>query len=145
VVLIVVALLFPRPIFAECVALRLSNIVGDAAVVFSGSVTNVTANVASEWPSEIVTFDVDRVWKGVPTKRFVIYSFTRTLERFRFQIGTKYVALAHLQTAEERNLFGLAASAPPTFGVGGCGDGTREYATFATEVAELGPGREPGR
>ena len=139
------ALLFPRLMFAECVSIRLGTIAEDAAVVFSGTVTNVTANAASEWPSEIVTFDVDRVWKGVLTKQFVIYSFTRTPERFDFKIGTKYVTLAHVQTAEERNLFGLAASGPPTFGVGPCGDGTREYTVFAAEVAALGPGREPGR
>jgi hypothetical protein len=143
--LIVVALLFPRLTVAECVLVSLGDIAEHTAVVFSGTVTDVTVNAASAWPSEIVTFDVDRVWKGVSTRQVVIYSFTRSVEPFHFTIGTRYVTLAHIQTAEERNLFGLAASGPPTFGMGQCGDGTREYTIFAAEVAELGPGREPGQ
>lgn len=111
--------------------------------VFSGTVLKISANTASAWGGQIITVDVDRVWKGAPTKQFVIYSFTRTPERFEFTIGEKYVVLAHIQTAEERTEFGLIASQPPTFGVGDCGDGTVRYKLVEVEVADLGPGRPP--
>lgn len=119
--LIGLPLLLPRLTFAECIGMPLRPIVDQAAVVFSGTVVKVTANTASACGGQIITFDVDRVWKGSPTKHFVIYSFTRTPEPFQFTVGTKYVVPAHLQTTEERTQFGLGASEPPTFGVGQCG------------------------
>ena len=136
-------LLLPRPTFAECIGMPLRPIADHAAVVFSGTVIKAAANTASEWGGQIITFDVDRVWKGSATKHFVIYSFTRTPEPFQFTVGTKYVVLAHTQTTEERAQFGLAASEPATFGVGQCGEGTRTYENAKAEIAELGPGRAP--
>jgi hypothetical protein len=133
----------PRPTVAECIGMPIRPIADQAALVFGGTVMNIAANTASGWGGQIITFDVDRVWKGSPTKQFVIYSFTRTPEPFEFTIGTKYVVLAHIQTTEERTHFGLAASAPATFGVGQCGEGTRTYEHAKTEIADLGPGRAP--
>jgi hypothetical protein len=141
--LFVLPLLLPRLTFAECVGMPIRPIADQAAVVFSGTVMKVTTNTASEWGGQIVTFDVDRVWKGSPTKQFVIYSFTRTPEPFQFTVGTKYVVLAHTQTTEERTQFGLAASEPATFGVGQCGEGTRTYEHAKAELADLGAGRAP--
>lgn len=141
--LLALPLLLPRPTFAECVGLPVRLIADHAAVVFSGTVIEVASNTASEWGGQIITFDVDRVWKGSPTKQFVMYSFTRTPEPFQFKVGTKYVVLGHTQTTEERQQFGLAASEPPTFGVGQCGDGTRTYESAKAELADLGRGRAP--
>jgi hypothetical protein len=141
--LLIGLILLPRLTFAECVFMPLRPIADEAAIVFSGTVMNVAANTASEWGGQIVTFDVDRVWKGSPTKEFVIYSFTRTPEPFPFTMGTKYVVPAHTQTTEERTEFGLPASGPQTFGVGGCGGGTRTYEQAKGDIADLGPGRAP--
>jgi hypothetical protein len=123
----------------------LRPIAAHAAVVFSGTVMMVTVNAASESGGQIITFDIDRVWKGSATKHLVIYSFTRTPEPFDFTVGTKYVILAHTQTAEERAVFGVPASEPPTFGVGQCGEGTRAVEYAKAEIADLGPGRAPHR
>ena len=62
-VLIALLLLLPRLTYAECIAMPLRPIVDQAAVVFSGTVVKVTANTASAWGGQIITFDVDRVWK----------------------------------------------------------------------------------
>jgi hypothetical protein len=79
----------PRLTFAECVTMRICLTADQAAVVFSGTVVKVAANTASAWGGHIVTFDVDRVWKGAPTKQFVIYSFSHTPDRFEFTVGEK--------------------------------------------------------
>jgi hypothetical protein len=141
--LIGLPLLLPRLTFAECIGMPLRSIADQAAVMFSGTVVKIAANAASDWGGQVITFDVDRVWKGPLTKQFVIYSFTRTPEPFQFTVGTKYVVAAHIQTTEERTQFGLAASESPTFGVGQCGDGTRAYEYAQAEIPDLGPGRSP--
>ena len=145
-VLIVVALAVPRVAFSECVTLSMSEAVKSAAIVFTGTMTNVTATKVVDWPGEIATFNVDRVWKGPVTKRFVIYSAAPySLEFFHFALGMRYIVLAHAHTAAERKQFGIAVSTPPTFGVGGCGGGTREFSRFKAELAQLGPGTAPTR
>jgi hypothetical protein len=80
------------------------------------------------------------------TRRFVIYSVAPyRAEHFQFTAGMRYIVLAHVQTAEERDQFGFAGSTPLTFGVGNCGDGTREYSRFKTELTQLGRGTAPAR
>jgi hypothetical protein len=133
----------PSFVSAECVQVGLKTAALYADVVFSGTVMSVSKNPASAGPGEIITFDVDRGWKGSVPKRFVLRSFTRTPEPFRFDVGTKYVVLAHKQTMDERELFGVPTSSPDTYGVAQCGDGTRVFAAAQNELNELGSGRPP--
>lgn len=138
--------LVPHMSLAECVTVSVSGSARFAAVVFSGTAMNVAVNTASEWPSTIVAFDVDRVWKGEVTKQFVVYSFTRTTEGLDFKAGKKYLVLAHAQTPNEREDLKLVATPLPVFVVGQCGDGTREMARIpAPEIADMGPWTAPSR
>jgi hypothetical protein len=140
------AVIVPDIAVAECVVLRANVPAQSAALVFSGTATDITANDASEWPSAIITFDVDKVWKGRVTKRFVVYSFTRTAERFTFKIGQAYLVFAHEQTEAERHDLNLGITERQVFVVGQCGDGTREMAMVTPqETMQLGPASGPAR
>ena len=139
-----VAVLVPHIAVAECVFLRANLTAKSAALVFSGTATNIAANDASEWPSAIITFDVDKVWKGPVTKQFVVYSFTRTVEPFTFKVGQEYLVFAHAQTEAERQDLNLGITERQVFVVGQCGDGTREMAMVTPqEIMELGPASGP--
>src|SRR6185312_17340050 len=110
-------LLVPHLAFAECLIRPLRDSVNRAAVAFSGTATGVATPTASEWPITIVTFEVERVWKGSVTRRFAVYSFTRTAEGFTFAAGKKYVVFAHNATTQEREDLQLTATTQ-TFVVG---------------------------
>jgi hypothetical protein len=137
-------ILVPSLAFAECIRVSLHDRIRPAAVAFSGTATNVVANAASEWPGTIVTFDVDRVWKGSVTRRFMVHSFTRTPEGISFTAGKKYLVFAHSPTTEEND--DLRLKTTPAFVVGQCGDGTEEFMLIpAADLAELGAGNVPMR
>jgi hypothetical protein len=147
--LIALPLLMSRVAFAECPELPrdIRTIAKYSAVVFSGTVTRIESISASRG-AEAVTFDVERVWKGSPSKQFVVYNvtFTGIVDvGFAFQKGTKYIVFAHRQTTQERADFGLAASGPVAFRIGSCGGGTRTYEKAKVEIAKLGAGRAPSR
>jgi hypothetical protein len=141
---LVAVLIVPHVAVADCVALRANLPARTAALVFSGTTTDVATNDTSEWPSAIVTFDVDRVWKGRVTKQFAVYSFTRTVEPFIFKVGEKYLIFAHVLTDTERRDLNLPSTRQKIFVVGQCGDGTREM-TWVTpqEIVELGRANRP--
>ena len=137
------ALLAPGLAFAECSSIPLRDSVRPAAVAFSGTVTEVATSTASEWRPTIVTFEVERVWKGSVTRRFAVYSFTRTPEGLNFVAGKKYVVFAHDPTTQEREDLQLTVTTQ-TFVVGQCGDESEEIANIgAGDLAELGPGTAP--
>jgi hypothetical protein len=138
-------ILVPRLAFAECLRrVPLHYSIGPAAVAFSGTATNIVSNAGSERPGTIVTFDVDRVWKGSVTRRFMVYSFTRTPDGMSFSVGKKYVVFAHSPTAGESD--DLRLNTTPAFVVGVCGDGTEELMLVpVAEFAELGEGNAPIR
>ena len=100
--------------------------------------------MSSAWPGQIVTFDVDRVWKGQVQQRFVLYN-SRAIEGITFQQGQRYVVFAHWLKPRERERLGLPATAPMTLGVAQCGDGTLLFDTADRTgmVRELGVGRPP--
>jgi hypothetical protein len=134
----------------------------NTAVMFSG----VTAIVERVFAGQVITFDVDRVWKGNVSRSFVIYNYIRpptitvipapagggiesglvggtTPGSMLFRPSTRYIVVAHRFTALERQQFGLADI--ESFGVGPCGDGTilHEVAERNGLVAPLGVGNEP--
>jgi hypothetical protein len=135
----------PHAASAECVGFPLRHVADHADVVFSGTVTSLVA-LEPAWPYRaVVTFQADRVWKGPVTERFVIRSFSRSAEYFSFTVGRKYFVGAHQQTDAERAEFGIAAAEPPTFGVGGCGDGTIGWEHVGERgLSDLGPGLHVG-
>lgn len=128
---------------AECVTVNVRTVADGSALVFSGTVTRIEQTAVSKWGSEVVRFNVDRVWKGSPGKEVAIYNFKRTVEPFTFSPGTKYLVFAQRQTAEERADFGLTTTGPATFGVGQCGGGTRTFESTKGEIGSLGAGRAP--
>jgi hypothetical protein len=136
----------PSLAFAECLALSLRNSIRPAAVAFSGTATTITnTDTASDsWAGTVVTFEVDRVWKGAVTRRFSVYSFTRTAEGMNFTAGKRYLVFAHSPTNEERRDLRLETKQGVV--VGQCGDGSKELAEIpAASLVELGAGHAPSR
>src|SRR5262245_49202449 len=83
--------LLPQLALADCIRINesLRADVPYADAVFSGKVTDV-ADLSGAL-DRFVTFDVERAWKGPVTKRFSIHSLDRTLDRYEFDVGRKYL------------------------------------------------------
>jgi hypothetical protein len=145
--LVSLPLLMSRVASAECpiVPGDIRTIARYSSVAFSGTVTRIES-ISALRGGEAVTFDVERVWKGSPSKQFEVYNvgFAGIADGFfPFQNGTKYLVFAHRQTQEDRAAFGLAASGPVAYRIGACGQGTRTYEEAKGEIAKLGAGRAP--
>ena len=147
--LIAVSTLVSRPAFAECLDVDIHTFAELAGVVFSGTVTRMESRSVSKkltgqaMRGEAITFAVDRVWKGSPSKQFVVYNIRYSIESIAFMANTKYLVFAYRHSKEERTALGLAASGPPTFGIGLCGQGTRFYERAKDDIPKLGVGRTP--
>jgi hypothetical protein len=115
----------------------------EVAVVFSGTVVDLQRLHAAQ----VVTFDVDRVWKGDVTKRFVIYrppGVPPSGWPEPFSLRARFIVVAHRLSAVERA--DLRVGVPPdSFGTGLCGNGSRPFSLAEkwNELRDLGPGREP--
>lgn len=139
-----VTLAFPCRAAAECIGLPLAVRAGNAAVVFSGTVTRMTPVDVPEWArglAQAVSFSVERIWKGDVGRQFDLYSFTRSTEHYALRIGGRYLVFAHAATKEERLDLNLGDRA--AFVIGQCGDGTSEFPIAPAELAGLGPGTTP--
>ena len=78
-------------------------------VIFRGTVTDVKAVAlkGGHVPiGQIVTFTVDRVWKGDVPKLFTVYNLLQ-LESQTFQLGTRYLLHANRVGPLETELFGI--------------------------------------
>lgn len=113
----------------------------ETTAVFSG----IVATARHPDAAVIVTFDVDRVWKGAISKRTVVYRPNPVTPDSRqvFDLGERYVVVAHRVTAAEREQFHLDTALPDALAVGLCGDGSRPFKFAEPELVELGPGRPP--
>ena len=113
----------------------------ETTAVFSGTVVEARHPDAAV----IVTFEVDRVWKGAISKRTALYrpNPASTDSRQVFDLGERYVVLAHSLTAAERAQFHIETAPPDALAVGLCGDGSRPFKFAEPELTELGPGRPP--
>ena len=85
-----------------------------ASLVFQGKV------IAIEDPhapglTQVLTFDVDKVWKGAVTERQTIYQAVSVESRI-FTYGDHLVVFAHELSRESRLRVGLQSAGPPAFG-----------------------------
>jgi hypothetical protein len=116
-----------------------------ANVAFSGKVIKIEyldhREQTNPEPRIIVTFRVDRVWKGEPKREVVLHTvFNKgTCNGYSFKEGEEYLVFAHAGDAEAAKMF---PSAKNTLGVGTCG-GTSPLAGAQQDVKELGPGKVP--
>jgi len=151
---------FPALVLAQCGSgwLSLKDQMNRPAVtvVFRGSVL--------EWQRResflVMTFEVNRVWKGTVSRRVVLYQpiprpgarppASGGLNPFKgglrpFHMIRPFIVLAHLLNAQERREFGVDAADTRSLATSMCGDGSRPYSVAQEfgEVKSLGPGRGP--
>lgn len=105
--------------------------------VFSGIVSDIEESAGAR--GHVVTFDVQRVWKGTPTKRVSAYQLN-TSEAIPFSAGVPYLIVAFRLPPEERELSGTIQR-PTALGVATCISRTLEQAERLGDLRELGPGR----
>jgi TonB family protein len=112
----------------------------EVAIVFSGTV------VGLERPgsTEMVTFHVERVWKGPVKEETTIYRPVPPSGDHSplFERGSRYAVIAHRLDARERRDF-AAPAREDTFGTNMCGDGSRPFLAAAEDLKRTGPGRPP--
>jgi hypothetical protein len=150
---------FPALVLAQCGSgwLSLKDQMNRPAVtvVFRGSVL--------EWQRResflVMTFEVDRVWKGTVSRRVVLYQpiprpgappASGGLKPFKgglrpFDMIRPFIVLAHHLNGQERREFGVEAADTRSLATSMCGDGSRPYSVAQEfgEVKSLGPGRGP--
>ena len=111
---------FPRLAAAQCVIMPLDNRADHwPDVAFSGTVQRIQTVRAGE----IVTFDVDRVYKGQVDQHVVVFNWQHppVLEGIvTFELTKRYLVLAHRQNAEERTQFATPGEGTETLGLQGC-------------------------
>ena len=127
------------------------------------TVTVVFRGSALEWQRRdsflVMTFEVDRVWKGTVSRQVVLYQpvprpggplTSGGLKPFRgglrpFDMIRPFIVLAHHLNAQERREFGVDAADTRSLATSMCGDGSRPYSLAQAfgEVKGLGPGRKP--
>jgi hypothetical protein len=128
----------------------------NVSAVFSGTVINVQTSGTVL----IVTFDVDRIWKGRLSKRVVLYRpapvsiWLQDGEpdnrvrrgspvRMHFELRKRYVVVAHDLSPEERIQFKAERAAPDALATELCGGGSRPFDVAAEDLERVGPGRAP--
>jgi hypothetical protein len=105
--------------------------------VFSGTVSDIEESAGAV--AHVVTFDVQRVWKGTLTKQVSVYQLN-TLDAIPFSAGVPYLIVAYRLRPEERELSGTIQRTP-AFGVASCVSRALEQAERFGDLRELGPGR----
>jgi len=85
-----------------------------ASLAFRGKVIEIQEPHAPAL-TQVVTFDVDQVWKGPVTRHQVIYH-PLSAESRMFTVGDRLVVFAHELSGENRQLVGLDTAGPPAFG-----------------------------
>jgi hypothetical protein len=131
--------LWPSVGSAQCALMTVSQgmALPTTVAVFSGTVTDIEESAGAAF--HVVTFDVQRVWKGTLTKRVSLYQ-SNTSEAIPFSAGVTYLIAASRLHLEERNLSGTIRRAP-TLGIVTCASMTLEDAERRGDLREIGPGR----
>jgi hypothetical protein len=105
VALALVAMLIPTAAHAQCVIMPLDYYLPEdgVAAMFRGTVRDVRAVPAGQ----IVTFEVDRVWKGRVSKTTVIHNLNVGADHeTTFALGERHLVMPHRQNAAGRARFG---------------------------------------
>jgi len=160
---LVLYLMAGTPAAAQCGGglLSLEYFVPDSSVtaLFSGTVTDVRqstfmGNVIDPARPDsfvVVTFAVDRVWKGDLPKHVVVYRPAPVVRRelggspvyMHFEMGKPYVVVGHHLPAIERAQVGAEPS-PDAVMTEMCGGGSRPFELAAPTLSDdLGPGWAP--
>lgn len=130
------------PAGAECVGFSLKHYKRHADLVFSGTIREIQQLDSIR---TVVTFDVDRVWKGDVGRQIRLHQVVESIDSFRFvgaTVGSKYLVFATRLDSRQRQAFKLSEN-QDTFGVPICGGGTHKLGANDTMLRQLGPGREP--
>jgi len=129
-------LLVPTPARAECIqrtAKMVMQYKGNE-LVFSGTVVQVTRTADLGYRA---TFEVDRVWKGSVPARFDLHVWELAPEIPRFELGRRYVVLAHrLIDSRARQGVGLGESDAIAFTPTQCSDPASLGPTIARDLGE---------
>ena len=131
--------LSPAVASAECPAMTVSQgmALPTTVAVFSGTVSDIEESAGAV--AHVVTFDVQRVWKGTLTKQVSLYQLN-TMDAIPFSAGVPYLIVAYRLPPEEREVSGTIQRAT-TLGVATCVSRTLEQAERLGDLRELGPGR----
>ena len=131
--------LSPTVVSAECPLMTVSQgmALPTTVAVFSGTVTDIEESAGAR--GHVVTFDVQRVWKGTVAKRVSAYQLNTT-DAIPFSAGVPYLIVAYRLPPEERELSGTIQRAA-ALGVATCVSRTLEQADRLGDLRELGPGR----
>jgi hypothetical protein len=132
----------PRLAGAQCVILPLDDPAFQwADVVFVGTVQQVQLVPAGQ----LVTFAVERVYKGQVDEHVVVYNWQHpsVLERIvTFEAAKRYLVLPHRQSAEERRQFDLTVEGSKTLGSSGS-DAYRVESSYVQDILHRAPGYLP--
>src|SRR5688572_11405818 len=134
-------LLTPSSAHAICVIMPLNFYLteNDFAVVFRGTVRDVTAKP----DVQIVTFDVERVWKGRVSRTLMImnhYTASENSESVAFVRGQHYLVFLSRLSPEQRVRFGVDASI--LFGTDAC-DAWPADGNYAKSILGTAAGSAP--
>lgn len=134
-----VCALAPAAASAECAPVTTSQAMAapTTVAVFSGTVSEIEESAGAL--AHVVTFDVQRVWKGTVTKRISL-SQVNTTDAIEFSAGVPYLIAAYRLPPEQREVSGAIRRAT-TLGVASCLSRTLEQAERRGDLRELGPGR----
>ena len=127
---------------AECVGFPLKHYVKYADVVFSGTIEELEQPDATR---TIVTFEVDRVWKGHVGRQIVLHHALEQIDSFRLigaSTGSMYLVFATRLNARQRQQFELSER-QDAFGIPICGGGTHKLDADDEMLRQLGRGRKP--
>jgi hypothetical protein len=88
----------------------------EVALIFHGTVTRITV-VPHRTPmpdgkvvvesDQIVSFEVQRTWKGSPRRNLSVYNMSSGSEGHAMIVGRQYLVFAYLMSPEGRKYFGL--------------------------------------
>jgi hypothetical protein len=134
---------FPRSAGAQCVIFPLDDPAYKwVGVAFVGTVQQVQVVPAGQ----IVTFAVDRVYKGQVDAHVVVYNWQRSVVQegvVTFELANRYLVLAHRQSPEERERFAMPIKGTETLGSQGCGAYPVEHGSYVQDILRGALGYPP--